>query len=118
MKQIYYVNGKRVDFSAYAAASGAEFMREEELKKLEAQVEGFQSFLNEHPEVQDRINRAAAEVLSVDLIPIEFDKWRKSDEGKAFTEKYERRRRNKAIAILSVIGLAIVLFILRASGVI
>lgn len=46
MKQLYYVNGKKVDFNTYANALNAEITAEETRKEYEVKIKGFIEYIN------------------------------------------------------------------------
>ena len=49
MKQLYYVNGKRVDINTYANALNAEIAAEEAQNVFEVKKKGFIEYLNKNP---------------------------------------------------------------------
>lgn len=49
MKQLYYVNGKRVDINTYANALNAEIAAEEAQNVFEVKKKGFIEYLNKTP---------------------------------------------------------------------
>lgn len=49
MKQLYYVNGKRVDINTYANALNAEIAAEEAQNVFEVKKKGFIEYLNTPP---------------------------------------------------------------------
>lgn len=49
MKQLYYVNGKRVDINTYANALNAEIAAEEAQNVFEVKKKGFIEYLNNPP---------------------------------------------------------------------
>lgn len=51
MKQLYYVNGKRVDINTYANALNAEIAAEEAQNVFEVKKKGFIEYLNKTPSV-------------------------------------------------------------------
>lgn len=49
MKQLYYVNGKRVDINTYANALNAEIAAEEAQNVFEVKKKGFIEYLKKNP---------------------------------------------------------------------
>lgn len=55
MKQLYYVNGKKVDFNTYANALNAEITAEETRKEYEVKIKGFIEYINKNPSVLEPV---------------------------------------------------------------
>lgn len=116
MKQLYYVNGKKVDFNTYGDALNAEIAAEEKLKEHEVKIKGFIEYINKNPSVFEKWNNTPFSPEFV--IKMLFDDWCKSDDCKALLRKHECQKKTKAWGCLTLIIICIVLFILRVSGVI
>ena len=116
MKQLYYVNGKKVDFNTYGAALNAEITAEEKRKEHEVKIKGFIEYINKNPSVLEKWNNTPFSPEFV--IKMLFDDWCKSDDCKALLRKHECQKKTKAWGCLTLIIICIVLFILRVSGVI
>ena len=56
MKQLYYVNGKKVDFNTYGDALNAEITAEEKRKEHEVKIKGFIEYINKNPSVFEKWN--------------------------------------------------------------
>ena len=59
MKQLYYVNGKKVDFNTYANALNAEITAEETRKEYEVKIKGFIEYINKNPSVLEKWNNTS-----------------------------------------------------------
>lgn len=116
MKQLYYVNGKKVDFNTYGDALNAEITAEEKRKEHEVKIKGFIEYINKNPSVFEKWNNTPFSPEFV--IKMLFDDWCKSDDCKALLRKHECQKKTKAWGCLTLMIICIVLFILRVSGVI
>lgn len=116
MKQLYYVNGKRVDINTYANALNAEITAEEKRNEHKVKIKGFIEYINKHPSVLKKWDNTS--LSSESIIQMLFNSWCKSDDCKVLLEKYEHQKRLKAWGCLTLIIICILLFVLRVSGVI
>ena len=115
MKQLYYVNGKRVDINTYANALNAEIAAEEAQNVFEVKKKGFIEYLSKNPSVLSKWKNTLFSPESIVLI--EFNSWCSSDDCKLLLNKYERQRIRKAWGCITLIFIGIVLSVLRVSGV-
>ena len=87
MKQLYYVNGKRVDINTYANALNAEIAAEEAQNVFEVKKKGFIEYLNKTPSVLSKWENTSFSPESI--VQIEFNSWCNSDDCKfCVDEKY------------------------------
>lgn len=115
MKQLYYVNGKRVDINTYANAINAEIAAEEAQNVFEVKKKGFIEYINKTPSVLSKWETPSFSLESI--VQIEFNSWCNSDDCKLLLKKYEQQRIRKAWGCFTLIIIGIVLFFLRVSGV-
>lgn len=115
MKQLYYVNGKRVDINTYANALNAEIAAEGAQNVFEVKKKGFIEYLNKTPSVLSKWENTSFSPESI--VQIEFNFWCNSDDCKLLLKKYEQQRIRKAWGCFTLIIIGIVLFLLRVSGV-
>ena len=54
MKQLYYVNGRRVDINTYANALNAQISAEEAQNVFEVKKKGFIEYVNKNPSVFEK----------------------------------------------------------------
>lgn len=80
MKQLYYVNGKRVDINTYANALNAEIAAEEAQNVFEVKKKGFIEYLNKTPSVLSKWENSSFTPESI--VQIEFNSWCNSDDCK------------------------------------
>lgn len=116
MKQLYYVNGKQVDINIYANALNTQIAAEEAQNIFEVKKRGFIEYVNNKPSILKKWENTSFSPESIILI--EFNSWCKSNECKALIKKYEKQKTMKAWGCLILIIIGVVLFVLRASGVI
>ena len=116
MKQLYYVNGKRVDINTYANALNAEIAAEEAQNVFEVKKKGFIEYLNKNPSALSKWKNTSFSPESI--VQIEFNSWCSSDDCKLLLNKYERQRIRKAWGCITLIFRVIVLFVLRFNKVI
>ena len=115
MKQLYYVNGKRVDISTYANALNAEIAAEEEENKHKVKIKGFMEYINKNPSVLEKWDNTSLSPETI--IQILFDSWCKSEDCKTLLNKYEHQKTVKAWGCLTLIIICVLLFVLRVIGV-
>lgn len=115
MKQLYYVNGKRVDINTYANALNAEIAAEEAQNVFEVKKKGFIEYLNKTPSVLSKWENSSFTPESI--VQIEFNSWCNSDDCKLLLKKYEKPKIRKAWGCITLIFVGILLFVLRVSGV-
>ena len=116
MKQLYYVNGKRVDFDTYANALDFEIATEEAKNIHEIKVKGFIEYIKKNPSVLETCNNSSFSTESI--IKMLFYDWCKSDECQKLLDNYQRQKKMKAWGCLTLIIIFIIFFVLRVSGVI
>ena len=85
MKQLYYVNGKRVDINTYANALNAEIAAEEAQNVFEVKKKGFIEYLNKTPSVLSKWENTSFSPESI--VQIEFNSWCNSDDCKLGSEE-------------------------------
>lgn len=115
MKQLYYINGKRVDINTYANAVGAQLSAEEAQNVFEVKKQGFIKYIQRNPNIFRKWENTSFSLESA--IQIEFNSWCKSEECQSLIKKYEKQKRTKAWGCLTLIAIVVVLFVLRISGV-
>lgn len=115
MKQLYYVNGKRVDINTYANALNAQISAEEAQNVFEVKKKGFIEYVNKNPSVLFKWENTSFSPESI--VQSEFNSWCNSDECKLLLKKYETQRIRNAWGCIILIVIGIVLFVLRVSGV-
>lgn len=115
MRQLYYVNGKRVDINTYARALNAQYAAEVARDEFEAKKKGFIEYIQNNPSVIDKYRNTTFSPKSV--IQFEFHEWCQSEDCKNVMRNFERKRKGKAYGCLIILVLCVLLFILRVSGV-
>ena len=115
MKQLYYVNGKRVDINTYANALNAEIAAEEAQNVFEVKKKGFIEYLNKTPSVLSKWENSRRKIFGFNSR--RFNSWCNSDDCKLLLKKYEKQKIRKAWGCFTLIIIGIVLFLLRVSGV-
>ncbi len=115
MKQIYYVNGKRASYGDYINASAYNLQLEQEAELHKVKVNAFLDYLERNPNALSKWNFCDSEKIAVEMA---FKDFCNSKECKDVVDKHNKAQKRKAWGCIIVLVVAIILFVLRASGVI
>lgn len=97
MKQLYYVNGKRVDINTYANALNAEMAAEEAQNVFEVKKKGFIEYLNKTPSVLSKWKNTSFSPESI--VQIEFNSWCNSDDCKLLLKKVRKAKNQEGMGM-------------------